>query len=252
MRPAPLRHGHQRDIGIDVGLAVRDVLQGPARGIRAPVLSARLPVRQYLRQPAPQVCRPHVTEGWEHDRHQAVVDPVVVGQQRGEHPVREAHRIGLGFHCNHPEVLAGQAEYVPDRAGAVVHAVEHRLSEVQEAPHQIQRQVGADGRNPVRDHRPLLVEVTHELAPLLPVDEGPCGPQGRDALADLGGDAVAALLCGEFQAQATLHLGIAVRELDEDHSQALWAERHQVVQGDGLPRRGHMVSGSRAPRTAGR
>src|SRR4051794_28718492 len=64
----------------------------------------------------------------------------------------------------HLEVLAGQAEYLPDRAGAVVHAVEHRLSEVQEAPHQIQRQVGADGRNPVRDHRPLLVEVTHELA----------------------------------------------------------------------------------------
>ncbi len=63
---------------------------------------------------------------------------------------------------------------------------------------------------------------------------------------------IAALLCGEFQAQATLHLGIAVRELDEDHSQALWAERHQVVQGDGLSRRGHMVSGSRAPRTAGR
>jgi len=76
------------------------------------------------------VCRSHVAEGWEHDRHQAVTDPVLVGQQRGKHPVREAHRIGPGFHCNHPKVLAGQAEHVCDRAGAVVHAVEDRLSEV--------------------------------------------------------------------------------------------------------------------------
>lgn len=106
MRPAPLRHGHQRDVSIDIGLAVSDVLQGPARGIRAPVPSARLrSIRQYLRQPAPQVCRPRVTEGWEHDRYQAVVDAILVGQQHGEHPVRKAQRIGLGPDRNRSEVL---------------------------------------------------------------------------------------------------------------------------------------------------
>jgi hypothetical protein len=56
---------------------------------------------------------------------------------------------------------------------------------------------------------------------LLPVDEGPCGPQGGEAFADLGGDGVIAGLRGQFQSQAPLDLGIAVCEFDEDRGKTL-------------------------------
>ena len=81
------------------------------------------------------------------------------------------------------------------------------------------------GRDPVCDHRPLQIEVAHEVPPLLPIDEGPSRPQGGDALADFGGDAVAASLRREFQAQTALDLRIAVREFDKDRSKALRPER---------------------------
>jgi hypothetical protein len=45
----------------------------------------------------------------------------------GEHPVREVHRIGLRLGRYRPEILARRPEDVPDRAVAVVDAVEHRL-----------------------------------------------------------------------------------------------------------------------------
>ena len=49
------------------------------------------------------------------------------------------------------------------------------------------------------------------------------------------------LPAGQFQSQAQLDLGIAVREFDEDRGKALGAESHKVVQSDGLLRR-HALS----------
>ena len=95
--------------------------------------------------------------------------------------------------------------------------------------------------NPVDDHRSLQIKTLHEVPALLPVDEGPCRPQGGEALADLGCDGVIACLRGQFQSQAPLDLGIAVREFDEDRGKALGAESHKVVQSDGLLRR-HALS----------
>jgi hypothetical protein len=138
------------------------------------------------------VCRTRLTEGWEHDRHQAIEDAVVIGLHGGEHPVGKVRRIGLRLGRYRPEILACRPEDIPDRAVAVVDAVEHRLGKIHEPPHQIERQVGAGLGNPVDDHRPLQVEVLHEVTALLPVDEGPRGSQGGDALADLGSDGVAA------------------------------------------------------------
>jgi hypothetical protein len=87
----------------------------------------------------------------------------------------------------------------------------------------------------------VQIKTLYEVPALLPVDEGPCRPQRGEALADLGGDGVIAALHGQFQSQATLDLGIAVREFDEDRGEALGAERHQVVQSDGLLRRHALI-----------
>jgi hypothetical protein len=54
-------------------------------------------------------------------------------------------------------------------------------------------------KDPIDDHRPLQVEVFHEVPPLLPVDEGPRFPQSGNAFADLGSDGAATDLCGKFQ-----------------------------------------------------
>jgi hypothetical protein len=83
------------------------------------------------------VCRTRLTEGWEHDCHQAVEHAVVIGLHGGEHPVGKVHRIGLCLNGYGPEILACRPEDVPDRAIAVVDAVEHRFGEIHEPPHQV-------------------------------------------------------------------------------------------------------------------
>src|SRR3712207_8398092 len=60
-------------------------------------------------------------------------------------------------------------------------------------------------------------------------DEGPRGPQGGDAPADLGGDGVATGPCGQFQAQAPPDLGVTLREFGEDGGETLRAERDRVI-----------------------
>jgi hypothetical protein len=95
----------------------------------------------------------------------------------------------------------------------------------------------------------VMDEVAYEVPPLLPIDEGPSRSQGADALADLGGDAVAAGLGREFQAQTALDLRISVRKLHKDCSKALHPERCEVVRGHGFLGC-HAVSGSKGLRTA--
>ncbi len=191
------------------------------------------------------MCQPRLAESRKRDRHQAIIDAVVVGQDRPEHAIRERHRLGLGLDRDGPELFAGRPEHVPDGTIAVVHAVVDRLGEIEEAPHQVQRQVGTGGRDAVDDHRSLQVEVADELPLLPPIHEGSCGPQRGDALRDLGGDAVLAGLGRELQAEAPFHLGIFVSEPNEDLGQPLHAERDEVVPGDSLLRCCHaLASGS--------
>ena len=121
------------------------------------------------------MCHSRIAQGWEHDRHQAIVGAILVGQQCGEHTIRKTARVGSSLDCNRPEILACRPKDISDRAVAVVDAVDHRFGKVHEPPHQIQRQVGARLGNAVNDHRPLQVEILHEVPPLLPIDERPCG-----------------------------------------------------------------------------
>jgi hypothetical protein len=66
VRVAPRRRRHQRDVGVDIALPVRDVLQRPARGLYAPIpLPRARPLRESLHQPAFQMRCSGVAEGRE-------------------------------------------------------------------------------------------------------------------------------------------------------------------------------------------
>jgi hypothetical protein len=153
---------------------------------------------QRLRKSGLEVCNTHFTEGRDDRLHQAIEDAVVVGRQRREYPIREVYGIRSGLDGNHPEILACRSEDIPDRTVAVVHAIDHRFGKRHEPPYQIQCQLGAGHGDPLDDHRPLQVEVFHEVPPFLPIDEGSRILQGGDAFADFGGDGVTAGLRGQF------------------------------------------------------
>jgi hypothetical protein len=171
------------------------------RSTCAPVPSAHfLPsVRQRPRQTALQACCACVAKGWDHGRHQAVEDAVAVGRQCGKYPISETYRIESRLDRNSSEILACGLKDVSNRTVAVIDTIDHRFGKIHEPPHQIQRQVGVGSSDPIHDHPPLQVEVCYKLPPLLPVDEGLRFSQSGDAFADLGSDAVAACLRGQFQ-----------------------------------------------------
>jgi hypothetical protein len=125
---------------------------------------------------------------------------------------------------------------ISNRTVAVIDTIDHRFGKIHEPPHQIQRHVGAGLSDPVDDHPPLQVEVFYDVPSPLPVDEGPCFSKSGDAFADLGSDAVAADLRGQFQTEASFDVGIGLREVDKDCGEPLGAERRQIVQGDRLRR----------------
>jgi hypothetical protein len=83
--------------------------------------------------------------------------------------------------------------------------------------------------NPLDDHCPLQVEVLYEVSPFLPIDERPCILQSGDALADLGGYAVAVDLRSQFQAKASLHLSVGIRKVDKDRGKTLGPKRYQTL-----------------------
>jgi len=166
-----------------------------------------------------------VTKARKHDRHQVIEDTEVIGLHGREHSVREVYRIGFRVSRYGPESLASCPEDVPDRAVAIVNAVENRVGEVHESPHQVERQIGMGLSDPVDDHRPLQIKIFHKVPTLLPVDKRPRRAQSGEALANLGSDNVTAGLRRQLQSQAPFDFGIAVRKFNEDRGKALSPKR---------------------------
>ena len=137
---------------------------------------------------------------------------------------RSASRTGSGeaLAATVPKITAGLAEHVADVAPAVVDPVQNRLSEVHEAPHQLERQVGALPGHLVEDELALLVEVLHEGRALLPVDDGVGLAQRGEPLADGGRDRLGTGLGAELEPQPPLDHGIPRGELEQDLSQPAW------------------------------
>jgi hypothetical protein len=163
------------DERVDVALVVGDVLQGATQrvGLEVVAVLPRLrPLRQGGRQPLLEPGDARLPERREDDLDQPVVLAVVVLRDRLEDLVGKPRRVGRGLGGNGAEITAGPAEHVADVAAAVVDPVQNRLSEVHEAPHQLERQVGAFPGHLVEDELALLVEVLHEGRALLPVDDG--------------------------------------------------------------------------------
>ena len=208
-----------------------------------PLIRSTRPGGQRLGQPCPETGDARLAERRKDPLHQIVEQAIVVLRESREDAVRQARRIRPRHHGDGREIVAGRVEDVPDRAVAVVDAIEYRLGEIHEPPHQVQCQVRSGLGNPVDDHRPLLIEILQEFPALLPVDEGPGGPQGGEALADFGGESVAtAGLRGQLQAQTPLDFGVSGREVDEDGGEAFRAQRRQIVQVEGLLRRHAVMS----------
>jgi hypothetical protein len=146
---------------------------------------------------------PRLSEGWKDDLDQVIEHAIAVVGDRCEDAFREGFRIGLGFAGERREVVASGPEHIPDRPVAVVDAIEHGIRQTHEPPHQFERQIGTARRHPIDDHRPLQVEVLDEAPGLSPIDERSSIPYRDQPLGDLGGDALAAGLAGEFESQPT-------------------------------------------------
>ena len=172
------------------------------------------------------------------DLDQPVVLTVVVARYSFEDPVGEPHRIGCGSGGDGTEIHAGPAEHLTDVAATVIDAVQDRLGQLHEPPHQLERQIGAGVDYLLDDQLALQIEVLHESSTLFPVDEGPSLPQRGEPLADIGGNSLSTNLGAELEPQSTLDPGIAYAELKQDFGQPLGTERFEVGEVDRLLR-GH-------------
>ncbi len=95
---APFLRGHERDVGVDIRLAIRQGLQGGAHHKRMKVPFARLPgsVRQHLPQPLLEVCRTRLTEG----RERAIRVSSFLVLPPGRSPVAPFRRPGARHHAS--------------------------------------------------------------------------------------------------------------------------------------------------------
>jgi hypothetical protein len=224
---------------VDVTFVVGDVLQGPPERAGGCVVAALGPRarRQGGHRPLLEPGDARGPERRQDDLDELIVLAVVVGRDRLEHPVGELHRVGSGLEGDGAEIAAGPAEHVADVAPTVVDAVQDRLGQPQEPPQQLERQIGAGLGHLLHDQLPLQVEVLHEGAPLLPVDEGPGLPQRGEPLADIGGNGLGPGLGAELEPQPALDPGVPGAELEQDLGQPLGAEGFEVVEVKGLLRR---------------
>src|SRR3954462_10960220 len=143
---------------------------------------------------------------------------VPVSTKRKTHPIHDPPAGNL------PDRSYGSRRHPPNLWAlpvAIIHAIEHRLGEIQEAPHQVKRQIGARRGKPVDDHRPLQIQVFDEVPTFVPVDERARTLESRQALADLRGDSLTPGVAGQFEAQATLRICVVLSEVDENGGQAL-------------------------------
>ena len=147
-----------------------------------------------------------------------------------EDPIGQVDRIGRRLAGDCAEVAAGLAKDVTDVAVAVVDAVQDRLGQVHEPPHQVERQIGAGLGHLGRDHLPLEIDVLHEASPFLPIDKGSSAPQRGKALGNVGRDHLRAGLTGQLEAQSSFDLGILLAELEQELGQPSCAETFQGLE----------------------
>ena len=160
---------------------------------------------------------------------QGIVLTVAVVDQHVERIVGERFRIG---HCgfrNLAEVVGGVVEDTDHGSTAIIAALEDRVGQRHETPHQVQSLDRITFSHCVDDGAALDLQIIDQGSPVLPVDEPAGAGDRRQPFADFSRNRGGALLAGQFQPETVFGRDIAGADLDQQFGKPLSAQRRKVL-----------------------
>ncbi|HTT85446.1 MAG TPA: hypothetical protein VMF67_18360 [Rhizomicrobium sp.] len=168
---------------------------------------------------------------------QVVILAVAIVLERRERAVGQRDGVGLRGPGKRPEIAARRAEYIADRAIAVVATRVNGFGKLHEPPHQLERVVRVDLRHPFDDRATLGLEIGGEVSNPAPIDEGARAGDLGETLAQLRRHALRRLLRGKLQPQPARGRRVVFGELQEQLGQALRTQSLEILAGQFLLRR---------------
>ena len=160
---------------------------------------------------------------------QRIVLAIAVVYQRAERIVGKCFRIGLCGFRNLAEVISGVVKDTDHSSTAVIAALEDRVGQRHETPHQFQSLGRVAFSHLVDDGAALNLQIIDQGPPVLPVDEPAGACDQRQPFTDFPRNRGGVLLAGELQPETAFGLGVAGTNLYQQLRKPLCAQRLEVL-----------------------